>query len=146
MISTEVSSLATHKRWDDCTQHFVSPPITRRTLRLTAPPVQQLIGIALVARENATALSTRRTHGSGDEEATDIQGTFSHHDAILGETSTEPAGHGYENQGASPAASPGIILDRDTTTESFLASAAHLSEPASRRPSSCRPSSDQVPI
>jgi hypothetical protein len=44
-----------------------------------------------------------------------------------------PAGHGHEHQGASPAASPGRSLDRDTTTESILASPAPRSEPASGR-------------
>jgi hypothetical protein len=44
-----------------------------------------------------------------------------------------PAGHGHEHQGASPAASSGRSLDRDTTTESILASPAHRSQPASRR-------------
>jgi hypothetical protein len=42
-----------------------------------------------------------------------------------------PAGHGHEYQGASPAASPGRSLDRDTTTESILASPAPRSEPSS---------------
>jgi hypothetical protein len=51
----------------------------------------------------------------------------------LAETIMVPAGHGHEHQGASPAASPGRSVDRDTTTESILASPAPRSEPASRR-------------
>jgi hypothetical protein len=43
-----------------------------------------------------------------------------------------PAGHEHEHQGASPAASPGRSLDRDTTTEFILESPAPRSEPASR--------------
>jgi hypothetical protein len=45
-----------------------------------------------------------------------------------------PAGHGHEHQGASPAACTGRSLDRNTTTESILASPSPRCEPASRRP------------
>jgi hypothetical protein len=72
------------------------------------------------------------TYGSSGEEDTDIQGTCPPSDAILAGTSMLPAGHGHEQQGASPAASPGRSLDRDTTTESTLATPVHRSQPASR--------------
>jgi hypothetical protein len=67
-------------------------------------------------------------------KATDIQGTCPPPDARMVETSMVTAGHGHEHQGASPAACPGRNLDRNTTTESILASPAPRSEPASRRP------------
>jgi hypothetical protein len=44
------------------------------------------------------------------------------------------AGHGHKYQETSPAACPGRNFDRDMTTESILASPAHRSEPARRRP------------
>jgi hypothetical protein len=96
--------------------------------------VPQLIGIALVPRENATALSSSRTHGSSGKKDTDIQGTCSPPDARLAETNMVPAGHGHNHQGALPAACPGRSLDRNTTTESVLVCPAPRSEPASRRP------------
>jgi hypothetical protein len=101
--------------------------------RLPPPPVPQRIGIALVPRGNATALSASGTHGSSGEEATDIQSTCPPPNPRLAEAIMVPAGHGHENQGASPAASPGRSLNRDTTTESILASPAPQSEPASQR-------------
>jgi hypothetical protein len=45
-----------------------------------------------------------------------------------------PAGHGHDHQGASPAASPGRSLDRETKIKSILASPAHRSESVVRRP------------
>jgi hypothetical protein len=45
-----------------------------------------------------------------------------------------PAGHGHEHQGASLAACSRRSLNRNTTTESILASPTPRSEPASRRP------------
>jgi hypothetical protein len=97
--------------------------------------VPQLIGIALVPRRNATALSSSRTYGNTGEESTDIQSTCPPPNARLAETSIVSAGHGHEHQGASPAAPPGRTFNRDTTTESILVSSALRSEPASRRPS-----------
>jgi hypothetical protein len=84
--------------------------------------------------ENATALSASGTHGNCGEEATDIQSTCPPPDYRLAERSISPASHGHKHQVASPAAYPGRSLDRDATTESILASPAHQSQPASRRP------------
>jgi hypothetical protein len=95
--------------------------------------VPQRIGIALVPRGNAIALSASGSYSSSCEEATDIQGTRPDPDDRLAETSMVPAGHGHEHQGALPAASPGRSLDRDTTTEYILESPASRSELASRR-------------
>jgi hypothetical protein len=109
------------------------PSATKRAPRLPPTPVPQRIGIALVTRGNATALSASGTHGRSGEEATDIQSTCPIPNARLAEAIMVPAGYGHEHQGASPAASPGRSLDRDTMTESILASPAPRSEPTSRR-------------
>jgi hypothetical protein len=108
-------------------------PATRRAPRLPPPPVPQRIGIALVPRGYATALSASETHGSSGEEATDIQSTCPPPLARLAEAIMVPASHEHEHQGTSPAASPERSFDRDTTTESILASPTPLCEPASRR-------------
>jgi hypothetical protein len=131
--SNEIDSAAFRRGWDDGAPRLVSSPATRRTPRLSPPPVPQRIGISLVPQGNVTALSASGTHGSSGEEATDIQSTCPPPNARLAEAIMVPAGHGHEHQGASPAASPGRSLDRDTTTESILASPAPRNEPASRR-------------
>jgi hypothetical protein len=132
--SSETDATALRRGCDDGAPRLVPPPATRRAFRLPPPPVPQRISIALVPRGKATSLSASGTHGSSGEEATDIQGTFPHPDARLAETIMVLDGHGHEHQGASPAASPGRSLDRDTTTESIMASPAHRREPACRRP------------
>jgi hypothetical protein len=133
--SSETDASAFRRGWDYGAPRLVPPPATRRAPRLPPPPVPQRIGTALVPRGNATALSASGTHGSSGEEATHIQSTCPPPNSRLAEEIMVPAGHGHEHQGASPAASPGRSLDRDTTTESILASPAPRSEPASRRAS-----------
>jgi hypothetical protein len=95
--------------------------------------VPQRIGIELVPRGNAIALSASGIYGSSGEEATDIQSTCHLPDARLAEKSLVLASHRHEHLGASPAVSPGKSFDRDTTTESILASPAHRSQPSSQR-------------
>jgi hypothetical protein len=129
----QTDAAAFRRGWNDGVSRLVPLPATKRAPCLPPPPVPQRIGIALVPRGNATALSASGTHGSSGEEATDIQSTCPPPNARLAEAIMVPAGLGYEYQDASPAASPGISLDRDTTTESILASPTPRSEPASRR-------------
>jgi hypothetical protein len=104
--SSETDAAAFRRGWDDGAPRLVSPPATRRASRLPPSPVPQRIGIALVPRGNATALSASVTHGRSGEEATDIQSTCPPPNARQAEAIIVPAGHGHENQGASPAASP----------------------------------------
>jgi hypothetical protein len=145
--SSETDSAGLRRGWDDGASRLVLPSTTRRAPRLPPSPVSQRIGIALVPRGNATALSASGTHGSSDEEATDIQSTYPPPDARLAETIMVPVGHGHNHQGASPAASPGRSLDRDTMTESILAPPAHRLQPASRRaPISASPALTRFPF
>jgi hypothetical protein len=125
--SSETDFAALGRGWDDGAPRLVPLPATRRAPRPPSPPVSHRIGIALVPRGNATALSVSGTHGSSGEEATDIQSICPPPDARLAETIMIPAGHGHEHQGTSPAATPERSLDRDATTESILASPAHRS-------------------
>jgi hypothetical protein len=84
--------------------------------------------------ERRLLCSPERTHSSSNEDATNIQSICPPCYARLAEKIMVQAGHGHEHQGASPAASPGRSLDRDTTTESILESPANRSQPASLRP------------
>jgi hypothetical protein len=87
---------------------------SREETRLLCPPVElmeEVVRKLRISKEPALLLMTR-----------------------LAEAIMVPASHGHEHHDASPAASPGRSLDRDTTTECILASPADRSEPASRRP------------
>jgi hypothetical protein len=90
--TSETDAAALRRGWDDGAPRLVPPPTTRRSPRLPPPPMLQRIGIALVLRGNATALSASGTHGSSGEEATDIQSTCPPPDAKLAEPIMVPAG------------------------------------------------------
>jgi hypothetical protein len=71
-LSEKTDAAAFRRGWDDGASRLVPPPATWRTPRVPPPPVPQRIGIALVPRGNAIALSASGTHASSCEEATDI--------------------------------------------------------------------------